>query len=90
MSPLTYFAIYLICWWVVLFPVLSLGARSHAEAGLEVKDGGDPGAPVTHNLKRKIITTTWVAALVWLVIIVLINSGAVEALMGRPDRGFVA
>jgi predicted secreted protein len=90
MSPLTYVAIYLICWWLSLFPVLSLGSRSHAEAGIDLKDGGDPGAPVAHNLKRKLITTTWVAAIVWLVVVLLINSGVVEALLGRPDRGFVA
>lgn len=90
MSPLTYFAIYLICWWLVLFPVLSLGSRSHAEAGVDPRDGGDPGAPVVHNLKRKAITTTWVAAILWLVVILLLRSGLVEALLGRPDRGFVA
>jgi predicted secreted protein len=66
----TMIAIYLTVWWVVLFAVLPLGARSHHEAGLDLKDGGDPGAPVVHNLKRKAVTTTWVAALVWLVVVV--------------------
>ena len=78
MSPLTYAAIYLICWWVVLFPVLSLGSRSHAEADIDLKDGGDPGAPVAPNLGRKAITTTWVAAILWLVVIGVIHSGVVE------------
>ena len=58
-------AIYLTLWWTVLFAVLPLGNRTYAEEGIEVKDGGDPGAPVNPNLKRKFITTTWVSALAW-------------------------
>ena len=61
-------AIYLTIWWTVLFAVLPLGNRTYAEEGIEVKDGGDPGAPVNPNLKRKFITTTWVAALIWSVL----------------------
>ena len=34
--------------------------------------GGDPGSPVNPNLKRKFITTTWVSAIVWVVLAVLI------------------
>jgi predicted secreted protein len=40
-----------------------------------VKDGGDPGAPVNPNLKRKFITTTWVAALLWVLIWLVIRFG---------------
>jgi predicted secreted protein len=58
-------AIYLTIWWTVLFAVLPLGVRSYAEEGIEVPGGGDPSAPVNPNLKRKFITTTWVAAIVW-------------------------
>jgi predicted secreted protein len=64
-------AIYLTLWWTTLFAVLPLGNRTYAEEGIEVKDGGDPGAPVNPNLKRKFITTTWVSALSgrwWLVL----------------------
>jgi predicted secreted protein len=76
-GPFTAVAIYLIVWWVVLFTVLPLGSRSHAEAGVELKDGGDPGAPLSPNLKRKFLTTTWVAAVVWLLILVVIQFGIV-------------
>ena len=65
------FFIYLIVWWTVLFAVLPLGTTSYAEAGIEVKDGGDPGAPIDPKLGRKALTTTWVSATVfaigWLV-----------------------
>ena len=65
-------AVYLTIWWTVLFAVLPLGNKTYAELGMKVTDGGDPGAPYKPNMKRKFFTTTWVAALVfglvWLVI----------------------
>ena len=72
MTLFTGVAIYLTIWWTVLFAVLPLGTVSHADAGIDRGDGGDPGAPVNPNLKKKFLTTTWVAAVVfsllWLVI----------------------
>ena len=65
MSLFTGFAIYLTIWWTALFAILPLGSKTYAESGIEVKDGGDPGAPVNPNLKRKFITTTWVSAILW-------------------------
>jgi predicted secreted protein len=63
---------YLVIWWVALFTILPLGARSHWEAGIETPGGGDPSSPVNPDLKRKFITTTWVAAILfaiaWLVV----------------------
>ncbi len=58
-------AIYLTIWWTALFAILPLGVRSYAEEGKPVPGGGDPSAPVNPNLKRKFITTTWVAAILW-------------------------
>lgn len=68
MTLATGIAIFLTLWWTVLFAVLPLGNRTYAEEGIAVKDGGDPGAPVNPNLKKKFITTTWVAALLWSVL----------------------
>lgn len=65
MSLFTGVAIYLTIWWTALFAILPLGTKTYAESGIVVKDGGDPGAPVNPNLKRKFITTTWVSALLW-------------------------
>lgn len=61
-------AVFLTIWWTVLFMVLPLGVVSHAEAGIDLKDGGDPGAPVDPKLKRKFLTTTWVALVVFAVV----------------------
>jgi len=72
MTPFTAVTIYLTIWWTVLFVVLPLGVTSHAEAGIDPGDGGDPGAPVDPKLKKKFLTTTWIAttlfAILWLVI----------------------
>ncbi|AAK23907.1 DUF1467 family protein [Caulobacter vibrioides] len=65
MSPMTWFAIYMIIWWTVLFAVLPLGSRSFFEAGIKPPPGVDPGAPMNPNLKRKFITTTWLSAVVF-------------------------
>jgi predicted secreted protein len=70
MGPVTSIAVYLTVWWTVLFAILPLGVQSHAEAGIDLKDGGDPGAPVDPKLGRKFLTTTWVAAVVFVVLYV--------------------
>lgn len=77
MGLLTGIAIYLTLWWTVLFAVLPLGNRTYAEEGLEVPGGGDPGAPVNPNLKKKFITTTWVSAVLWLIMFAVIKFGLV-------------
>lgn len=70
-GPITLGAIYLTIWWIVLFAILPLGVQSHADAGVDPQ-GGDPASPVDPKLKRKFITTTWVSAIVfallWLVV----------------------
>ena len=68
MTPFTAFAIYLTIWWTILFAILPLGVTTHAEAGIDPGDGGDPGAPVNPRLKKKFITTTWVSAIIWVVL----------------------
>jgi predicted secreted protein len=68
MGLVTSIAVYLTIWWTLLFAILPLGVTTHAEAGVDRGDGGDPGAPVNPNLKRKFITTTWISALVFAVL----------------------
>jgi predicted secreted protein len=61
----TSIAVYLTIWWTVLFAILPLGVTTHAEAGIDLKDGGDPGAPVDPKLKKKFITTSWISAIIF-------------------------
>jgi predicted secreted protein len=64
MGPIWTLSIYFVTWWLTLFAILPLGVRSHDEAGIELPEGCDRGAPANPNLKRKALTTTWVAAIV--------------------------
>ncbi len=65
-------AVYLTLWWVVFLAILPMGTVSHAEAGIDRGDGGDPGAPLDPKLWRKAFTATWVALIplsaIWLVV----------------------
>lgn len=72
MGPVTSIAVYLTIWWTVLFVILPLGMQSHHEAGIDPGDGGDPGAPVDPKLKKKFLTTSWVSAVVFVVLYLLI------------------
>ncbi len=72
-GPITMFAIYIVVWWVVLFAVLPLGTSE--ETHEPPTDGSQWGAPKTPNLKRKFITTTWVALIVWAFVMVLVFIG---------------
>ncbi|MEE2524885.1 DUF1467 family protein [Hyphobacterium sp. HN65] len=60
-------AIYLTVWWLVLFTTLPLGVTGQAESG-EVVQGTESGAPLDPGLKRKAWLTTFVAALIWLIL----------------------
>ena len=68
MSPLTWLAIFLMIWWVSFFAVLPLWNISHHEAGVKTSDGGDPGAPLTHNLKKKVMINTVVASVLTVIL----------------------
>ncbi len=73
MTWFTGIAIYFTIWWVVLFAVLPIGVTSHAEAGINKGDGGDPAAPVDPKIKKKFITTTWISAIVFVALWLLLR-----------------
>ncbi|WP_313014111.1 DUF1467 family protein [Brevundimonas sp.] len=72
-GSLTMIGIYIIVWWTVLFAVLPLGTSQ--ETHEPPTDGAQWGAPRTPNLKKKFLTTTWVSAIVWAFVMVLIFTG---------------
>jgi len=90
MSLATGLAIYFIIWWMVLFAVLPWGVRSQHEGGT-IAPGSDPGAPAVPRLKRKLVVTTIVAAIVfalWYVVYSyrLIALDDLAAILGVPSR----
>jgi len=70
----TIVAIYLTTWWIVLFMILPIGLRDQNNAPPPT-DGSQWGAPENPNLKKKFITTTWVATIVWAVIVIVVWTG---------------
>jgi predicted secreted protein len=84
MDWFTGIAIFLTMWWVVLFGVLPFGVRSQEESG-EVIAGTDPGAPVVANIKKKLIWTTCITAVIWVLFALLLQTGwvSLEHPLGR-------
>jgi predicted secreted protein len=75
MSLVSIIAIYFVLWWIVLFAVLPFGVRNAAEAGADVLEGHDAGAPVAPLLMKKAIATTLISALIFAVFYWLVASG---------------
>ena len=73
LGPVTMFGIYIVVWWTVLFGILPLGTSK--EVHEPPTDGAQWGAPKTPNLKKKFITTTWVSAIVWAFVMLLVFTG---------------
>ncbi|QUD88663.1 DUF1467 family protein [Phenylobacterium montanum] len=78
-------AVFLTVWWVVFLSILPLGVISHAEAGIKPEGGGDPSSPVDPKIKRKVITTTWVSAIVFSVIWLVLHFHLIQL---PPLRSF--
>ena len=78
MGPFTSVAIFLTIWWTVLFAVLPWGVVTHAEAGLDKGDGGDPAAPVNPRLKQKFLITTGISVVIYGVIWLVLLTGVIK------------
>lgn len=81
-------AIYFVLWWVVLFVTLPFGVRSQLESGESVA-GTDPGAPVASQMKRKLIWTTLISAVLFVIGVAAFQAGyfnieRLSKLMGFP------
>lgn len=68
--------LYAVIWFVVLFVVLPLRLKSQDETG-DVVPGTPRSAPDNPQLRRKLLTVTWVSALIWIVVAGIILSGLI-------------
>ena len=70
MTLSTAIAIYFLIWWVTLFAILPWGVRSQTESG-SVVEGSEPGAPILPRIAMKLLWTTIVATVVFVICAVI-------------------
>lgn len=73
MQVLSWIAIYFVLWWLCLFLVLPLGARSQKDAG-EIVAGTEPGAPAFVRFWPKLLITTLLALVAFGLVMLAINN----------------
>ncbi len=76
MSITSALVLYAVLWFLTFLVVIPIRLTTQGDAG-RVEPGTHAGAPEVHNLRRKALITTAVAALLWAVIAGVIVSGAV-------------
>lgn len=88
MSWVSAAAIFFIIWWTVLFAVLPFGVRNAAEAGTQVEEGHDSGAPVAHGLRWKLLVTTAITVVICVAFLILFHNGFLDVVNSLfPDPG---
>lgn len=89
MAITTAIAVYFLIWWVVLFAVLPWGVRAQGDE--DAPPGTDPGAPAVPRLLAKLIWTTAVSTLVYVICAIvykyhLVSLDDLAALLGAPRQ----
>jgi len=77
MSITSAIVLYAVTWFMVFFIVLPIRFVIQGDTGAVVP-GTPKGAPATEMVGRKARMTTWIAALVWLVLAGIILSGVIS------------
>ena len=65
----TAFVVYVLIWWLVLFAVLPVGTKP---VDVEIEAGGWRGAPEKPMLGRKLLATTAISFVLWLIAMAII------------------
>jgi predicted secreted protein len=69
-------AVYIIIWWLVIFLVLPWGVQTVSAE--DVARGHAPSAPRRPRIRLKAAVTTLVAAVLWLIVYAVIESGVIS------------
>ena len=64
--------VFLVSWWLVFLPSLSIGIQNHEESGEDVVPGSEGGAPIAPMLRKKAVWATIGAAIITLVMAIVI------------------
>lgn len=75
MNPVSGIVVFIMIWWVTIFCVLPIGQATQYE------DDGDnkaPGAPKKVNIRQKMIWTTLISIILWVVVYFIITSDIID------------
>ena len=78
MNIFTVILVFVVTWWLVLFPMLSRGVTSQCDHDEKAVPGTDPGAPVAPKLRGKLIRTTIIATVITLGFYVIVDMGLID------------
>lgn len=67
MSIASHLVVFTLSWWLVLFMILPMGVRTAEEAGEDQEPGMAESAPVKPRIGRKMLITTAIATVIWLI-----------------------
>ena len=65
--------VYVLIWWIIFFSLLPVGILSKKEKFKERIDGIDPGAPDNPNIGKKLLITTIITSIIFIVIYYLVQ-----------------
>ncbi|MBT9384616.1 DUF1467 family protein [Pseudooceanicola sp. CBS1P-1] len=77
MGPTSAIVLYAVIWWMTLFCVAPLRLKTQQDLG-QVTRGTPSGAPEVHHLKEKLLITTGVATVIFLIAAGVILSGVIS------------
>jgi predicted secreted protein len=76
MGPVSGIVLYAVIWFLTFLVAIPIRLQTQGDVG-KVTHGTHAGAPEVHNLKKKALITTAVAAVIWAIVAGIILSGAV-------------
>ena len=71
--------VYIVIWWLVIFMVLPFGVKRTEN----VEAGHDSGAPQQAHMWKKVLATSVISGILWVVAWFVITSGMIEV---RPPQ----
>ncbi|WOI54543.1 DUF1467 family protein [Parvularcula sp. LCG005] len=69
---------YLVIWWAVFFMVLPMRVKGLWEDESSYVKGAERGAPIDPQMWFKVKRTSWITAILWVIVVVVIKSGVIS------------
>lgn len=76
MGPVSGLVLFAVIWFMTFLIILPIRVKTQGDMG-QIVPGTHAGAPEVHNLKKKALITTGVAAVIWAIVATIILSGVI-------------